>query len=241
MDSPVIERISRELALRKRLQDTLLAFSRGVSARLGLETGLEALAAEVNTLFGPSRTSVWLHDRRAKTLRLAASSDPREAAGSPRISTDDDSVITRGLRLDGPQITGAGADQTLVAPLRGWRRALGTLVIEGSPGEVDSGQLAELSIDLARQLSISIESVVVLDELIRQHRLLEDTFDSLEDMVVVTDQDDRTVQLNEALTVRVGATRKHLVDLPLDAVLGSAIARWVKTESSPTGAPAITE
>ena len=237
MDSPVIERISRELALRKRLQDTLLAFSRGVSARLGLETGLEALAAEVNTLFGTSRTSVWLHDRRAKTLRLAASSDPREAAGSPRISTDDDGIITRGLRLDGPQITGAGAAQTLVAPLRGWRRALGTLVIEGSPGQVDSGQLAELSIDLARQLSISIESVVVLDELIRQHRLLEDTFDALDDMVIVTDRDDRAVQLNGALAARVGATRKHLVDHPLDAVVGSSIARWVTSATSLAGTP----
>ena len=44
MDSPVLERISRELTLRKRLQDALLVFARGVSARLSLETGLEALA-----------------------------------------------------------------------------------------------------------------------------------------------------------------------------------------------------
>jgi len=237
MDSPAIERISRELALRKRLQEALLAFSRGISARLGLEGGLETLADEVNSLFGTSRTSVWLHDRREKILKLAASSDPREADGSPSISTDDESVIARGLRLDGPHITGTGVAQTLVAPLRGWRRALGTLVIEGAATEVESDQLAELSIDLARQLSISIESVVVLDELIRQHRLLIDTFDSLDDMVIVTDQDDRTVQLNDALTLRVGATRRHLVDLPLDAVVGSSVARWIKAESSPTGEP----
>jgi len=241
MDSPGFERIARELALRRRLQDILLAFSRGVSARLGLETGLETLAAEVNTLFGTTQTSVWLHDRRGKTLRLAASSDPRESDGAPRISTDDDSVIARGLRLDGPEITGRGPAQTLVAPLRGWRRALGTLVIEGAPTEVDSGQLAELSIDLARQLSISLESVVVLDELIRQHRVLEDTFDSLDDMVIVTDQQDRTVQLNEALTSRVGATRRHLVDLPLDAVVGSSVAEWVRGTSSPGAEPVTVE
>ena len=40
MDSPVLERIGRELALRKRLQEALLVFSRGVSARLSLATGL---------------------------------------------------------------------------------------------------------------------------------------------------------------------------------------------------------
>ena len=70
MDSPGFERIARELALRRRLQEILLVFSRGVSARLGLETGLEALAAEVNTLFGTSQTSVWLHDRRGKILSV---------------------------------------------------------------------------------------------------------------------------------------------------------------------------
>ncbi|CAN5862604.1 hypothetical protein BH18ACI5_BH18ACI5_12150 [soil metagenome] len=235
MDSPGIERISRDLALRKRLQETLLVFSRGVSARLGLEAGLDALTHEVNALFGTSRTSVWLHDRRGRMLRLAGSSDPREADGAPRIPTDEDSIIARGLRLDGVQITGTGAAQTLVAPLRGWRRALGTLVVEGAPADVDPGQLAELSIDLARQLSVAIESVVVLDELIRQHRLLEDTFDSLADMVVVTDQDDRAVQVNEALAVRAGVRRKVLIDRPLNEVVGHAIAEWAKTALPPAG------
>jgi two-component system NtrC family sensor kinase len=241
IDSTGFERISRELALRKRLQDSLLAFSRGVSARMGLETGLEALAAEVNGLFGTSHTSVWLHDRRGKTLRLAASSDPRETNGAARISTEDDSAIARGLRLNGPEISGRGAAQTLVAPLRGWRRALGTLVIEGAPTEVESGQLVELSIDLARQLSISLESVVVLEELIRQHRVLADTFDSLDDMVIVTDREDRTVQVNEALTSRIGATRRHLADLPMDTVLGSSVAQWVRSEGSAGGDPVTLE
>jgi signal transduction histidine kinase len=62
----------------------------------------------------------------------------------------------------------------VVAPLRGWRRALGTLVIDGHAREVDDELLVELTKDLARQLSVAVESVVVLDELIRQQaRLLQ--------------------------------------------------------------------
>ena len=91
-----------------------------------------------------------------------------------RIPTSEDSPIARGLRQEGVQVTGTGASRLLVAPLRGWRRALGTLVIDGPPRNVDDEQLVELSTDLARQLSIAVEGVVVLDELIRQQaRLLQ--------------------------------------------------------------------
>lgn len=83
------------------------------------------------------------------------------------MATDDDSVIARGLRLDAPLLAGAGASQCLVVPLRGWRRALGTIVVEGEPREVDAGLFVELSADLGRQLSIAVERVLVLEEVVR--------------------------------------------------------------------------
>jgi signal transduction histidine kinase len=174
MNTTLLERATRELALRKRLQEALLVFSRGVSARLAVDTALEALSREVNELFGAERTSVWLHDRRTHSLVLAGSSSARHDASQERIPTADDSAIARGLRQEGVQVTGTGASRLLVAPLRGWRRALGTLVIDGHARHVDDEQLVELSTDLARQLSIAVEGVVVLDELIRQQaRLLQ--------------------------------------------------------------------
>ena len=174
MDATLLERVTRELALRKRLQEALLVFSRGVSARLALDTGLEALAQEVNDLFGADRTSIWLHDRRTQSLGLSGSSDSRIDAAQERIPTTDASPIARGMRQDGVQVTGSGPSRILVAPLRGWRRALGTLVIDGPPRNVDDEQMVELSTDLARQLSIAVEGVVVLEELIRQQaRLLQ--------------------------------------------------------------------
>jgi signal transduction histidine kinase len=169
-----LDRATRELALRKRMQEALLMFSRGVSARLALESGLEDLSREINELFGADRTSVWLHDRRSHSLKLAGSSDSRHDASQEKISTADDSPVARGLRQDGAQVTGSGAARMLVAPLRGWRRALGTLVIDGQARHIDDQLLVELTTDFARQLSIAIEGVVVLEELIRQQvRLLQ--------------------------------------------------------------------
>jgi two-component system, NtrC family, sensor kinase len=232
MDSPVLERIGRELLLRKRLQEALIVFARGVSARLSLETGLAALAGDINGIFGARRTSIWLHDRRGRFLTLAASSDPRDVASLERISTAEDTPIARGMREDGVLVEGSGVARSVVAPLRGWRRALGTMVIEGEARALDDELLVELAMDLARQLSTAVESIVVLDELIRQHRLLADTFDSLADMVVVTDAQHRAVQVNSTLAERAGTPRSELTDRPLEDVVGPTIASWTGAQET---------
>lgn len=232
MDSPVLERIGRELALRKRLQETLLVFSRGVSARLSLNTGLAALVEDVNTLFGARRTSVWLHDRRDRLLTLAASSDPRDSIDRERIPATDEGPIPSALSQDSAVVTGSGSDKTVVAPLRGWRRALGVLVVEGEARALDDGLLVELSTDLARQLSTAIERVIVLEELIRQQRVLADTFDSLSDMVLVTDAQHRPVQVNSVLAERARLPRGDVSQRSLRDIVGDAIAEWASAQDA---------
>jgi signal transduction histidine kinase len=164
MEPPELDRLTKELSLRNRLQDALLVFSRSLSASLILETALESLCMEVTALFGVRRTSIWIHDREARTLSLAASSDPREIAGTPPVPTGTDSLMARGLRIDAPEVSGSGDAQSLIMSLRGWRRALGTLVIEGEPREVERALFVDLSADLSRQLSVGLERQVVLEE-----------------------------------------------------------------------------
>ena len=168
MESREFDRLSRELALRKRLQAALLVFSKSISARLTLETALESLVLEIGTIFGVRRTSVWLHDREARVLILSASSDPRERASAARIPTSELSPVARGLRVEAPEVTGEGHAQCLVMALRGWRRALGTLVIEGAPTRVDPALFIEVTGELARQLSPVLERVLVLEEHMRE-------------------------------------------------------------------------
>ena len=61
---------------------------------------------------------------------FTASSDPQPEK-TPRLPAESGEAAARGLRLDRPQLVGHGVDRLLVAPLRGWRRALGTLIVEG--------------------------------------------------------------------------------------------------------------
>jgi PAS domain S-box-containing protein len=221
-----LARLGREAALNRRIQDLLLQFSRGISSTLNVGSALASLSAAMNALFGTRRSSVWLHERRARSLVLAASSDPAGALGA-RVATDSDADAARGLRLDRPQIAGGPDARVLIAPLRGWRRALGTLVIEGEALDLDDQQFVDGANELARQLSVAIENVQLLEEFLQQRRLLEDTFNSLLDLVVVVDRALHVVQMNGVFAARVGRSPADVLGRPLGDFVGNEIAEWI--------------
>jgi PAS domain S-box-containing protein len=203
-------------------------FWRGTSSTHGLAPAIEEVLRAFNAHLGARRTSVWLHDRRARQLALMASTDPAWRARAPRVGlAEAGAAPARGLRLLEPEIVRDGSSTIVVAPLRGWRRALGTLVIEPPFARgVDAAEQIELANELARQLSVGIENVLLLEDMLRQRRLLEDTFNSLADLVIVTDRSHRVVQMNDAFAMRLGRSRLELLDHPLADLLGAELADW---------------
>ena len=222
------------LSLHRRIQELLLGFSRGISATLSVGDALEALCSEVNDLFGTRRVSVWVHYRRARELALAGSSDRAYAAAGTRVQTESDTIPARGLRLEAPQFIGPAEEggRILVAPLRGWRRALGTVVVEGEPRDLEEQHFVDALYDFGRQFSFALENVQLLEEVLQQRRLLEDTFNSLIDLVVVTDPDSRVVQMNDAFASRVGNSRSAVIDRPLSELVSAEIEQWVAASDS---------
>jgi PAS domain S-box-containing protein len=234
-------RLEREVRIHKRLRELLLVFSRGVSTNLGLPEALGQLTPEIRKLAGARAVEIWLHDRRNRQLYEAATSEGRVSGA--RVSIDDPGhYAASGLRLDRPKMRGP----YVLAPLRGWRRALGTLVIErpngsargarrpaarggaGSALDLDETEYIEFARELARQLSVGIENVQLLDDVLRQGRLLEDTFNSLVDLVAVVDRELRVVQTNEAFAVRVGVMREDLMRRPLNELVGPETFAYVE-------------
>ena len=236
-----LRRLRSEAAFHQRLRDVTVAFSGGVSSGFSFEAALHTLAADVNALLGATRTSVWLHQRRARRLILAASSDADPLTEALEVETSDaDAPAARGMRLGGPELCGDGGGLLLLAPLRGWRRALGTLVVEAPrTADLEPGQFASLTRELCRQISAAIENIQLLDEILRQRRLLEDTFNSIVDLVVVTDNELHVVQMNDAFAERTGTARADLLDRPLDSLVGEELAAWARArelvEEGPDG------
>jgi len=121
----------------------------------------------------------------------------------------------------------------VTVPLRGCRRALGTIVFEGvrveTGGELD---LLDRADELGRQLSSAIETLQLLDEVMRSRLELENTFDSIWHLVVVSDRHGRIVQVNEAFANRVGKSRAVLLERPVADYVGQELGAWLAAHES---------
>jgi PAS domain S-box-containing protein len=228
--------------LQRDLRQMLEEFSQNLSATLHLGVGLDTFCDRANLLFGADRTSVWIHDRRARTLVLQASSDQEHAGRGTAIAADDStSPAAVALRRARAETVGGASDvatSTVTVPLRGRRRALGTIVFEGvrvePGGELD---LLDRADEVGRQLSNAIENLRLLDDVRRSRRELANTFDSIAQLVAVADPDGRIVHVNNAFAARVGRPREDLLERPLAECVGAEMRTWLEELAKDTGAP----
>jgi PAS domain S-box-containing protein len=225
-------RLRQNEELQRDLREMVAEFLSGLAATLNISACLEIFSQSANRMFGADRTSVWIHDRRARDLVLQASSDPAHAARGVRVDAADalapPAAAMRRARAEITQSPGDVPTSTVTVPLRGTRRALGTVVFEGvrveAGGELD---LLDRADELGRQLSSAIENMQLLEDVMRSRRELENTFDSIAHLVVVTDRRGRIVHANEAFASRVHLTRDQLLDQPLAEHIGPELSQWL--------------
>jgi hypothetical protein len=82
-------RLKRREALHNDVRELLDEFAAGLSRSMNIALRLEAFCQGANRLFAADRTSVWIHDRRARHLILQASSASGSADAGQRIGADD--------------------------------------------------------------------------------------------------------------------------------------------------------
>jgi signal transduction histidine kinase len=218
--------------LQRDVRELLDEFTASLAATLNLAAGLDIFCHGANRLFGADRTSVWIHDRRARHLVLQASSDHADVAQAVRVATEDPTApAAMAMRRMRAEIVSQAPDDftaMLTVPLRGCRRALGTIVLEGvrveTGGELD---LLDRADELGRQLSSAIENMQLLDDVMRSRRELENTFDSISHLVAVSDTRGHIVHVNQAFASRVGRDRNELLNRPLADHLGPELSGWL--------------
>lgn len=237
-------RAADELALHREVRELMAAFARVGASPTTVAPALLAMCRGVGRLTSADVVEVWQHDRRARALVLAATSDPQRGTSRPAIATADrHDPLAMSLRRDRPELTSQpaadslGTNVGLVVPLRGRRRALGVLAVQGvrlEPG--GEGALLERAAEIGRQLSALLENVQLLDDVLRSRAQLENVFNSLADLVAVTDAADRIVDVNRAFAEWVGQPREALIDQALDQWLSPALIAWIQAarDADPT-------
>jgi len=234
-----IFRLRQKEELQRDLRELLDEFGNTLSATLNLPTGLEIFCLGANRLFGADRTSIWIHDRRGRHLVLQASSDPEHVLRGARVSVDDAlAPAAAAMRRSRAELAPSAGDlptSTVTVPLRGCRRALGTIVFDGvrveTGGELD---LLDRADELGRQLSSAVENMQLLEDVRQSHRELENAFDSISHLVVVCDARGRIVHANEAFASRLKLTRDQVLDRPIADCIGPELAAWLAAqEQSP--------
>jgi signal transduction histidine kinase len=218
-------RLHRDADLQRDVRALLQDFSQRVSSALNLRAGLEIFCDSAARLFGADRVSVWLHDRQHRQVFLDASSDPGSVAHAARVATDDSQHPgALAMRTERAQIFDSGSHVGDRAPgtdfavpdvavgLRGRRRALGTLIFEGirieAGGEADVLARTE---EVGRQLSAAIENTQLLEQVLQSRRELENTFNSLADLIVVCEK----------------VARQDIVRRPLHEFMGVEATGWL--------------
>jgi signal transduction histidine kinase len=232
-------RLRQTEELQRDVRALLDEFTSVLSSTLNLSAGLEIFCHGANRLFAADRTSVWIHARRARHLVLQASSDPADLARGVQIAADDPSAPHAvAMRRGRAEIVPRSSDEStamVTVPLRGCRRALGTIVFEGvrveTGGEID---LLDRADELGRQLSSAIENMQLLEDVMRSRRELENTFDSISHLVAVSDMRGQIVHVNQAFATRAGRRREELLNQPLADHLGAELGGWLAKRQSPT-------
>jgi GAF domain-containing protein len=222
-------RLRRAGERRREVDAVVTAFRGDAASRSDVNRSLAAVCRTCARVFVAARATAWLHDRHARELLLAASSEGGHGPQFARVAVVDSLSRAAAAFRHGPPELGAEAGGTdgppfLLVPLRGQRRALGVLEFERvhvEPG--DEPQVIEAATTLGHQLAAALENVLLFHQTIRAERELAELMDSVDDLVVIFDAEWRVVRGTRAFASRTGVPVADLLGRELRDLFGEAL------------------
>jgi len=115
----------------------------------------------------------------------------------------------------------------VVVPVKGKKSAIGILVFGRRHSILYTPEEMEFLATCAQQLGFAVENVRLLEQILRAQRQWTNTFDSIQDFVLLHDSEFRVVKANQALLQRLGRAPADVVGNLCEAVLPRTREAWI--------------
>jgi PAS domain S-box-containing protein len=114
----------------------------------------------------------------------------------------------------------------VIVPVVGKKSAIGTLAL-GSKRHVSyAPDDLEFLATTANQLGLAVENLRLVEQILRSHRQWSNTFDSIQDVVLLHDSEFRVMKANQALLQRLGQAPADVVGKTCESVLPRTQGDW---------------
>ncbi len=130
-----------------------------------------------------------------------------------------DKATRAGLRKEGFQ-------HFVMVPVLGKKSVIGTLTLGSGRHVSYTPEEMEFLSTTAHQLGLAVENLRLVEQILRSYRQWSNTFDSLQDVVLVHDASFRIMKANRALLVRLQKAPADVVGATCEAVLPRGRVDW---------------
>ena len=120
-----------------------------------------------------------------------------------------------------------GFQHCVLVPVLGKKSIIGTLTLGGRRRLTYTPEEMEFLTTTAHQLGLAVENLRLMDQILRSYRQWTNTFDSIQDVVLVHDASFRIIKANRALLVRLQRAPADVVGALCESVLPRKRIGWV--------------
>jgi PAS domain S-box-containing protein len=116
--------------------------------------------------------------------------------------------------------------QVIVLTVPGRKNLVGSLVLGNRRAKSYAPDEMDFLVSCAQQFGLALENVHLLEEILRSHRQWSNTFESIQDLVLLHDSEFRILKANPALLSRLGKSQSDVVGQLCAAVLPKVELAW---------------
>jgi PAS domain S-box-containing protein len=117
--------------------------------------------------------------------------------------------------------------QIVVTGVPGRKGPVGVLVLGNRRVKSYAPDEFNFLVTCAQQLGLALENVRLVEEILRSHRQWSNTFESIQDMVLLHDSEYHILKANPSLLSRIGKSPAEVVGQPCETVLPKDEFEWV--------------